>query len=116
MHLACPLPAVTRVEETGNPSLRSGARLLVGTLHDNALLLTRSICLETFASPLLVRTRTLSSGRGTVGPLQVGGQLCLDSVCGLPACLAHGVAASSLYSSNSQGEPDASRGVRCCRW
>lgn len=60
------------MEETGNPSLRSGARLLVGTLHDNALLLTRSLCLESFASPLTLRTRTLSSGRGTVGPLQVG--------------------------------------------
>ena len=77
------------MEETGNPSLRSGARLLVGTLHDNALLVARPICLETFASPLLVRTRTRTSGRGTIGPLQVGSN-CIFVWTGCISRISHG--------------------------
>jgi ATP-dependent DNA helicase HFM1/MER3 len=53
---------------------RSSARLLVGTLHDNALLCCRALCLDSFASPLTfrLRTRTAAAGAGERGtPIQV---------------------------------------------
>lgn len=60
--LATCLPAV---ERTGDSQAPSPARLLVGSLHDDALLLCRPLALEKFPSPLMLRTRTRTpSGRG----------------------------------------------------
>lgn len=43
---------------TPSSSQRCPARLLVGTLHDNALLMCRSMCIGTFASPAVFRVKT----------------------------------------------------------
>ncbi len=47
--------------DTGSGGRRCPGRLLVGTLHDNALLATRSLCLSTFSSPLEFKVKTKTS-------------------------------------------------------
>jgi hypothetical protein len=51
-------------EGRGASSSRSPVRLLVGSLHDNALLACRSLCLESFPSPLRVRVQTKEPAGG----------------------------------------------------
>jgi hypothetical protein len=60
-----------KVERQGGTSAPSPARLLVGSLHDNALLLCRPLALEQFPSPLVLRTRTRGPAGGAGAPLQV---------------------------------------------
>ena len=53
------------VERLSGSTAPSPARLLVGSLHDDALLVCRQLALEQFPSPLVLRTRTRSAvGRG----------------------------------------------------
>ncbi|KAL4421686.1 hypothetical protein ABPG77_010630 [Micractinium sp. CCAP 211/92] len=54
------------VTRTAEGQASSPARLLVGSLHDDALLLCRALALEQFPSPLVLRcqTRTPVKGRG----------------------------------------------------
>ena len=54
-------------ESDGGSGRRCPGRLLVGTIHDNALLATRSLCLSTFNSPLEFKVKTKSNaGRNAV--------------------------------------------------
>lgn len=59
------------VERTGGSDAPSPARLLVGSLHDDALLLCRPLALESFPSPLVLRARTRSPAGGKGSPIQV---------------------------------------------
>jgi ATP-dependent DNA helicase HFM1/MER3 len=45
-------------DNAGSSGRRCPGRLLVGSLHDNALLATRSLCLSTFNSPLELKVKT----------------------------------------------------------
>jgi hypothetical protein len=71
-HLAL-LCACAAVERAGSSAAPSPARLLVGSLHDNALLLCRSLALDSFTSPLVLLTRTRSKVVGNDAPVQVRG-------------------------------------------
>lgn len=64
---------LVRVEGSGGASSRTPAKLLVGTLHDNALLLCRPLCMESFASPMSLRVRTQAPVKGGAEPVQVRG-------------------------------------------
>ncbi len=59
-------PLFAAVTRTAEGQASSPARLLVGSLHDDALLLCRALALEQFPSPLVLRcqTRTPVKGRG----------------------------------------------------
>lgn len=59
-------PLFAAVTRTAEGQASSPARLLVGSLHDDALLLCRALVLEQFPSPLVLRcqTRTPVKGRG----------------------------------------------------
>ena len=59
------------VERVGSAGASSPARLLVGTLHDDALLLSRPLALELFPSPLVLRARTQSPVKRGGGPVEV---------------------------------------------
>lgn len=65
------------MERTGGSEGRAPASLLVGSLHDNALLLCRALALESFPSPLVLRTRTrapaLGRGASVQARVQAGG-------------------------------------------
>ncbi len=65
------LCACAAVERVGSSAAPSPARLLVGSLHDNALLLCRSLALDSFTSPLVLLTRTRSRVVGLDAPVQV---------------------------------------------
>lgn len=66
--LCCPA-----VERTAEGQASSPARLLVGSLHDDALLLCRPLALEQFPSPLVLRCRTRTPGKGRGKAIEVRG-------------------------------------------
>ena len=67
---ACPALCPPAVERVGSSTAPSPARLLVGSLHDDAMLLCRSLALEQFPSPLVLRTRTQSPVKRGDAPLE----------------------------------------------
>ena len=90
------------MERQGSSEAASPARLLVGSLHDDALLVCRSLALDSFPSPLVLRTRTRAAVKEKGAAVQVGGSnsrrssssssgsssilphfLCLPQACGL---------------------------------
>ncbi len=62
--------AATRVDGTGNTTLKSRGYLLVGTLPGNKLLACRTLSLESFPSPLTLRLKANIS-KCSVAPLSV---------------------------------------------
>ena len=67
-----PSPSYRAVERQGSSEAASPARLLVGSLHDDALLVCRSLALDTFPSPLVLRTRTRGAVKEKGAAVQVG--------------------------------------------
>ena len=83
---ACAICSPPAVERVGSSQAASPARLLVGSLHDNALLLCRPLALEQFPSPLVLRTRTKSAVKGGGG----GGASLQVLQCGCCCCCCAG--------------------------
>ena len=79
---AAPLPC-SAVEREGSSAATSPARLLVGSLHDDALLVCRCLALDQFPSPLVLRTRTRAPVKEKGAAVQVRRTKCL--LC--PICL-----------------------------
>ncbi|PRW56253.1 putative ATP-dependent DNA helicase HFM1 isoform A [Chlorella sorokiniana] len=75
------------VERVSGSDAPSPCRLLVGSLHDNALLLCRALALESFPSPLVLRTRTRSPVKGRGTPIQVVASIVHERLVGVDSAI-----------------------------
>ncbi|KAL4457640.1 hypothetical protein ABPG75_012505 [Micractinium tetrahymenae] len=75
------------VERTSEGQASSPARLLVGSLHDDALLLCRSLALEQFPSPLVLRCRTRTPVKGRAQPIELVASVVHERLVGMDTAI-----------------------------
>ncbi|KAL4857947.1 ATP-dependent DNA helicase MER3 [Chlorella vulgaris] len=105
------------VERVGSSAAPSPARLLVGSLHDNALLLCRSLALDSFTSPLVLLTRTRSRVVGHDAPVQVVASIVHERLIGFDMAVRTSVPRSARLQAHlplpSQGQTGSASQAGC---